>query len=928
MTSDKMQQQFSQSLQSTAQDLWTRFQRNMPARYFKETTIETQLAHLHVLTACLATGIEQDLMVRSEGGDTYTFLTGKSYPGQLGQLLERLPEGRSLNAARAYTSKDGQWVLDIFELGDTRESVASEKLVEREFSRLSEQLEKVKLELFKEHLLGCASEYVKAVPARIAQTHFRLLEEAHRSGDVVVAWEESSEGLKTVRIVVEGTGAKTYFQRAARYLGSRGIDIERAYVTSFSKLGQPYRYLGFTVRGSSAHQEDSLTGELKRLQFVDDLVLDLWSKLDDWSLQECEVGEFLISLAHQLLCPIDHARYTRERLTAVVEKRSDIFRHYVEAYANRDIPGDERQGLDRTEEVTFFDTCQRIVTSVLEHNLAQKGRRALGAKFHPSLFSNPTAEQPFSVLFARGRDHLGFHVRFQKVARGGMRLVCPRSSEAHTAELERLFQEAYSLARAQHLKNKDIPEGGAKAAVLVSPGSDHSFCGKCFADTLLDLTVASSDQDLIYLGPDENVSSALIEWIAERAALRGHPLPASFMSSKPGAGINHKEFGITSEGVTVFLEESLRQNGLDPNTDPFTVKITGGPDGDVAGNEIRILLTRYPNTAKIVGIGDGSGVAEDPCGLDPEELLRLFESVAPISAFNPNLLSPQGRVVSVEQPGGVELRNSLHNRLKTDAFIPAGGRPATINQDNWQKFLDENGEPSSKIVVEGANLFLTESARSELSTRGASIIKDSSANKCGVVCSSFEVLASMLLTEEEFLSHKQEFVDQVIERLRALARAEVTLLFREHKRRPDLSLPELSVKLSEVMLRAAEAVAGRAVDPLQQGEDDGTRAVFESYLPPLLHKVAGRRFHKIPLDYRRRIVACSLAGKIVYREGITYLDDLPEEALSELALRYLRSEAIVQKLVEEVRSSGLASSDQLAALLEQGGARTLTHGSH
>jgi glutamate dehydrogenase len=340
--------------------------------------------------------------------------------------------------------------------------------------------------------------------------------------------------------------------------------------------------------------------------------------------------------------------------------------------------------------------------------------------------------------------------------------------------LERLYNEAYSLARAQHLKNKDIPEGGAKAAVLVDPDSDASFCGKCFANTLLDLTVGSPEDDLIYLGPDENVSNQLIEWISHRAALRGHPLPASFMSSKPGAGINHKEFGITSEGVTVFLEESLRQNGIEPAEKPFTVKITGGPDGDVAGNEIRILLTRYPETARIVGIGDGSGVAEDPAGLHREELLRLVESVLPIAHFDRSKLSPDGRVVSVEEPHGIELRNSLHNRLKTDAFIPAGGRPATINEDNWRAFLDESGEPSSRIVVEGANLFLTEQARRQLSALDVSIIKDSSANKCGVVCSSFEVLAGMLLTEDEFLKHKEEFVgagDREIEGLGGLGGA-------------------------------------------------------------------------------------------------------------------------------------------------------------
>ncbi len=46
----------------------------------------------------------------------------------------------------------------------------------------------------------------------------------------------------------------------------------------------------------------------------------------------------------------------------------------------------------------------------------------------------------------------------------------------------------------------------------------------------------------------------------------------------------------------------------------------GGPDGDVAGNEIKILLREYGENAVIVGIADGSGCAEDPDGLDHEEV--------------------------------------------------------------------------------------------------------------------------------------------------------------------------------------------------------------------------------------------------------------------------------------------------------------------
>lgn len=927
MNSAEMQSLFSQSLLDAAGQVWQRFQDTMPARYFQETPPETQLAHLHVLTASVASGVEQDLVIRSQDGNTWTFLTGRSHPGQLGQMLDRLPSDRALTAARAYTSSDGRWVLDIFELGEPQ----PEQLDEEEFEQVCQPLlsgqDPGEREVFRAHLRTCSPDYLRAVPARIAQIHFELIEEVRRSGEVQVQWSTIDEQLDTVRLAAEGSEAKLYFQRVARYFGRRGIDIERAYVTSFQQGPNSHRYLGFTVRGAQAHCLEKLSQDLKRLYYVDQSVLELWVDNPTWELTQCEVGDLLLSLAHQLLGHKDPVRFARPRLVQAAQRNNRLFLQVIESFARRSPLSLTLTGIDREEDHHLFTACQQVIEHLDYHNLSQESRQALGARLWPGLFKAESKDRPYAVFFVRGRSYQGFHVRFQDVARGGLRLVCPRSVEAHTAESERLFDEAYSLARAQHLKNKDIPEGGAKAAVLVFPGADPSFAGKTFANTLLDLTIDRPRKDgeppeLIYLGPDENVSVALIEWVTQRAAYRGHPLPSAFMSSKPGAGINHKEFGITSEGVTVFLEESLRHLGIDPEHDPFTVKVTGGPDGDVAGNEIRILLTRYPRTAKIVGIADGSGAAEDPDGLNPKELLRLVSEVRPIADFEPAKLSSKGRVVSVEEPGGVELRNTLHNRLTADAFIPAGGRPSTINQENWRQFLTPEGVPSSRLIVEGANLFLTDQARSALSQLGASIIKDSSANKCGVICSSFEVLASMLLTEEEFLQHKQEFVGQVIERLRALARAEAELLFREHKRRPDLSLPSLSVRLSQIMLRTAEAVAQASVDPLEDRQG-GTREVLQQYLPPLLQQVAGARLTQIPVDYRQRIVACSLAGKIVYREGITYLEDLPDTALCDLALTYLRGEQVVRELIAEVRASDLASSERLATLLELGGARTL-----
>lgn len=64
------------------------------------------------------------------------------------------------------------------------------------------------------------------------------------------------------------------------------------------------------------------------------------------------------------------------------------------------------------------------------------------------------------------------------------------------------------------------------------------------------------------------------------------------------------------------------------------MKLTGGPDGDVAGNMIKILARDYGARARIVGIADGVGCAEDPDGLDHTELLRLFGESKAIGDFN------------------------------------------------------------------------------------------------------------------------------------------------------------------------------------------------------------------------------------------------------------------------------------------------------
>lgn len=75
----------------------------------------------------------------------------------------------------------------------------------------------------------------------------------------------------------------------------------------------------------------------------------------------------------------------------------------------------------------------------------------------------------------------------------------------------------------------------------------------------------------------------------------------------------------------MFLNVALKEMNMHPSQtgEPFTVKMTGGPDGDVAGNMIKILRREYGDQVKILGLADATGCAEDPEGLDMDELMRL-----------------------------------------------------------------------------------------------------------------------------------------------------------------------------------------------------------------------------------------------------------------------------------------------------------------
>ncbi len=633
--------------------------------------------------------------------------------------------------------------------------------------------------------------------------------------------------------------------------------------------------------------------------------------------------------------------------------RGDYF-HLVDHLDTGNEPNDTRRK-------NILKQGMNMVDYTLKTNYYRKNKTAFCFRLDPIYLDQVPYERkekfpeiPFAIFFMKGLYFIGFHIRFRDLSRGGLRTVFPDRMEQMIAERNNVFSECYNLANTQNKKNKDIPEGGAKGVIFLEPYErlyaeeeiyqrelEESELGpdeikekltafhkeqkleylyqtqRSYIESFLSIINCDPDGTLrpkgiidyykkpeyIYLGPDENMHNAMIEWIAVYSKYYGYKPGGAFISSKPGAGINHKDFGVTSLGVNVYMEEVLKFLRIDPTTHPFTVKMSGGPDGDVAGNQMYNLYRFYPKTAKLLATIDVSGTIFDPIGLDLEIIAQLFKDAKPIRFYPPEKLNEGGFLLDTrtkrEQTAyaqqtlcwrktdgkliedwlsGNEMNNLLrHNvhQIKADIFIPGGGRPRTLNENNVKDFLDEMGKPTSLAIVEGANLYITPWARRSLEKLGVLIIKDSSANKGGVTCSSFEVLSSLALSEEEFLKEKPTLVSEILEIIKMRAREEAKLLLKTHLETQAL-LTDISEWISErINMYKDQLIAYLQTMTLSNDPSDPFIRCLLNYCPPLLRtKYQKRILLEVPDVHKKAIIACHIASRIVYYRGLDWSPSL------------------------------------------------------
>ncbi len=563
---------------------------------------------------------------------------------------------------------------------------------------------------------------------------------------------------------------------------------------------------------------------------------------------------------------------------AALEKR-------IEEALGREVAGERERTILRT-----FLTFNKAVRKT---NFFIQNKRCLSFKLDPGVVQGREyPDRPFGVYFFVGREFIGFHIRFRDIARGGIRIVKSGSRAEYEQNRDTIFFENYNLAYTQQRKNKDIPEGGSKGTLLLRLRNQDEVreAFVSYIDALLDLLLPRKDvldlegrQEILFLGPDERTAE-LMDWAALYAGRRKYKYWKAFTTGKSPTigGIPHDMFGMTTAGVHENVLAVLEKLGL--KEEALTKVQTGGPDGDLGSNEI--LMSRDLTIAVI----DGSGVLYDLQGINREELTRLARSRVMVDHFDRKLLSKKGFYVGVKDrdvrlpdgtavPNGEVFRNTFHlNPLaKADLFVPCGGRPGAVNITNWKQLLDEQGQPKFRVIVEGANLFITEDARLRLEEHGVPIIKDATANKGGVTSSSLEVYASLALSDEEFRANmvvgsdgkisafRKRYIEQILTTIRANARAEFELMWREHQE-CKVPLTTLSNRISERINATADAIA--ASELVRDGKL--RRKVLSQCTPAALLELVGIEniLKRVPENYLDALVATTLATRFIYARGL------------------------------------------------------------
>jgi glutamate dehydrogenase/leucine dehydrogenase len=286
--------------------------------------------------------------------------------------------------------------------------------------------------------------------------------------------------------------------------------------------------------------------------------------------------------------------------------------------------------------------------------------------------------------------------------------------------------EIFRLARAMTLKNAaaGLPHGGGKAGILADPHhADKETLLRAFARSIRHLV------DYIP-GPDMGTDERCMGWIYEEIG-RCIGRPRSL------GGIPLDEIGATGYGLAQVARLALPFAGI--TIADATLAIQGF--GNVGRHAARFLTDMG---IRLVAASDSSGAIYRQEGLDVTELARIKEKKRSVLAY----------------PDARRLKGPELVELPCDLLIPAA-RPDVITVANVDRV-------KARIIIEGANIPVTEDAERMLHERGVLCIPDFIANAGGVICAAVEYRGggehqAMTAIKEKLTNNTRKLLEVVTE---------------------------------------------------------------------------------------------------------------------------------------------------------------------
>ncbi|MGP3911976.1 NAD-glutamate dehydrogenase [Nonomuraea sp. 10N515B] len=434
-----------------------------------------------------------------------------------------------------------------------------------------------------------------------------------------------------------------------------------------------------------------------------------------------------------------------------------------------------------------------MIQATLRTNYFQtvNGRRKpyISLKFDPQAISVLPLPRPKFEIFVYSPRVEGVHLRFGKVARGGLRW---------SDRMEDFRTEILGLVKAQMVKNTVIVPTGSKGGFVVKRPpvggtredllAEGVACYRIFISGLLDVTdnlvdgkvvpppdVVRHDGDDPYLVVAADKGTATFSDIANGVAKDyGFWLGDAFASGG-SIGYDHKAMGITARGAWESVKYHFRTMGVDTQTTDFTVAGIGDMSGDVFGNGM--LLSQH---IRLVAAFDHRHIFVDPspdADRSYAERQRLFNlprsswedydtkmisaggGVFPRTAKSIQITAQMREALGI--PAGVSslAPNDLISailRAPVDllwnggigTYVKAASESHTDVGDKANDALRVNAaDLRCKVVGEGGNLGFTQLARIEFALNGGLVNTDFIDNSAGVDTSDHEVNIKILLDQ-------------------------------------------------------------------------------------------------------------------------------------------------------------------------------------